>query len=465
METAQNRRYFLPLLLFSVVLSRLPLLFGGFGTDGDAWRIALTAQTLWNDGIYEVSRFPGYPLYELLLTPVIALGGSLASNAATLLVFLGSILLLRRILQQWSTPHQELTLVIYAFLPLLWKNSAVTMEYIWGLTLLLGACLSLLRDRSLLAGILLGLAAGTRPTHIVFVLPLLLLIPAPHRKTGALFAGTSVAVMAFCFLPALLSPSYGIMASEFLSRTTERWTVTSIAAFVYRLIFSVGPLGLAVLGYFILRYRMKLQQLFTSRPFLFSTAMVFTTVLLFILLPDEREYLIPALPFLLIASAYFLARKEFIFAGAMMLSFAFVTPDVLEHTPGRRVYAPTVNAGIVLQEYRERSALRERIQALAAIPLPDSSIVMVGMGPQFWMQVPHLVRDAALSAQLQQETVRSIHGTERYFIYALKRKEMEEFRRKGYRLYYWDVMGGFLNTFIGYDLADERVEPIGMQLR
>lgn len=463
MATNSHNRWFLPFLLVGVVLSRLPLLFGGYGTDGDAWRVALTAQTLWQSGSYEISRFPGYPLYEILQTPVIALGGSVASNIATLLVFLCSIVLFRSILRQWNTPHQELTLTIYAFLPLLWKNSAVTMDYLWGLTAILAASLFLLRDRHIWAGIMLGLAAGTRPTHIIYVLPLLLLIPAPQRRTGAQFGGTAVAVMTVCFLPAFLSPSYGTMASEFFSRTSDRWTLTSIAAFFYRLVFAVGPIGFAVLGYYIIRYRMKLQQQFSSRPFLVSAAMVLTTVLLFFLLPDEREYLIPSLPFLLIGTASILSRKEFLLAGVVLLSFAFLTPDVLGHAPGGRTFAPTINPGIVVREYQERAALRDRIQAVTSLPLPDSSIVMVGMGPQFWMQVPHLVRDGAMTVLLQQESARSIRGTERYFVYALKQKEMEEFRRRGYRLYYWDVMGGFLNTFIGYDLADERVEPIGTQ--
>ncbi|NUN70552.1 MAG: DUF2029 domain-containing protein [Bacteroidetes bacterium] len=463
MDTASNKRWFLPLLMLSVVLSRLPLLFNGYGTDGDAWRVALTARTLWETGLYEISRFPGYPLYELLLTPVIAVGGPVASNVATLLIFLCSILLFRRILQFWGTPHQEALLILYAFLPLLWKNSAVTMDYIWGLTAILGSCLFLLRGRIALAGLLLGLAAGMRPTHIIFILPLLLLIPSPRNGGSVRFAGTAVITMVLSFVPAFLSPSYSVMAAEFFTRTTGRWTMTSIAAFLYRIVFAVGPLGLAALGYFLIRHRNELQQQFSRLTFRVPAAMVLTTVVLFVLLPDEREYLIPALPFLLIASATMLSKKELLITGILLVSFAFITPDVIDHASGRRTFAPSIQSGVVVREYREREALREDIRAVAAVPLPDSSIVMVGMGPQFWMQAPDLIRDAAMTERLQQESARSIHGAERWYVYALKRQEMEEFRRKGYRLYYWGVMGGFLNTFIGYNLADERVEPIGNQ--
>lgn len=464
MDTAMYSRWFLPLLLVCVVLSRLPLLFGGYGTDGDAWRVALTAQTLWQTGSYEVSRFPGYPLYELLLTPVIALGGSVASNSATLLVFLCSILLFRRILTYWETPHRDLTLVIYAFLPLLWKNSAVTMDYLWGLTAILGAVLFLLRGRHLAAGIVLGLAAGFRPTHIVFVLPLLL-IPSPKKSSGPLFVSSAAGAALLCFLPAFLSPSYAAQASEFFSRTTERWTLISLAAFAYRLVFSVGLAGTLLLGYFLVRYRNEIRHRFSGTPFLLSSSVVCTAVLVFLILPDEREYLVPALPFLLVCLSLMVSKKELLFTGAVLVSFAVISPDVLDHGAGPRSFAPSLNAGIVVHEYRQRAALRERIRTVAEIPLPDSSVVMVGMGPQFWMQVPHLMRDGAMTAQLQQESARSIHGTERWYVYALKRREMEEFRQTGYRLYYWDVMGGFLNTFIGYDLADERVEPIGTQQR
>src|SRR5947209_17108478 len=50
-------------VLFAVVLlSRLPFLNAGYGVEIDGWRVALAARHIAQNGVYEVSRFPGYPL-------------------------------------------------------------------------------------------------------------------------------------------------------------------------------------------------------------------------------------------------------------------------------------------------------------------------------------------------------------------------------------------------------------------
>ena len=168
MPEMESRRslYF---LLAAVFLSRIPLLFGGFGSDGDAWRIAQTVHVLLSEGVYQVSRFPGFPVYEFLQTPVIALGGSIASNLSSLIVFMASVILFEKIIVRWNIPNGPMLVIAYSFLPILWKNSAVTMDYVWGLAGILSALYLLTEKRALAAGILLGIAAGTRATHILFV--------------------------------------------------------------------------------------------------------------------------------------------------------------------------------------------------------------------------------------------------------------------------------------------------------
>ena len=59
------------ILVFSFILSRIPLLNLGFGADADAWRIANSAFDLRYSHIYHTSRFPGYPLPEYVNSIVI----------------------------------------------------------------------------------------------------------------------------------------------------------------------------------------------------------------------------------------------------------------------------------------------------------------------------------------------------------------------------------------------------------
>ena len=55
--------------LFAIALAcRAPFLWAGYGKEFDAWSNALNARIIAETGIYEVSRLPGHPLQELLLS-------------------------------------------------------------------------------------------------------------------------------------------------------------------------------------------------------------------------------------------------------------------------------------------------------------------------------------------------------------------------------------------------------------
>jgi len=71
-------------LAFIFLVVRLPWLWTGYGAETDAYRVALSGLHLWRDGEYLPSRLPGYPVHELLMAPLVALGGSVATNAATI---------------------------------------------------------------------------------------------------------------------------------------------------------------------------------------------------------------------------------------------------------------------------------------------------------------------------------------------------------------------------------------------
>ncbi|MEP6937397.1 MAG: hypothetical protein ABI871_04945, partial [Chthoniobacterales bacterium] len=54
------------LMLVGVALSRLPFLDAGYGVNVDAWRVARAARHIAQTGEYEASRFPGYPVHEIV---------------------------------------------------------------------------------------------------------------------------------------------------------------------------------------------------------------------------------------------------------------------------------------------------------------------------------------------------------------------------------------------------------------
>jgi hypothetical protein len=62
----QNQRWPLSALFLIVLLSRLPFLDAGYGANVDAWRVARVAHDIATSGEYSVSRFPGYPVQEIV---------------------------------------------------------------------------------------------------------------------------------------------------------------------------------------------------------------------------------------------------------------------------------------------------------------------------------------------------------------------------------------------------------------
>ena len=52
-------------LAIAYAASRIPFLNGGYGTDPDAWRVALSGYWLWDHHEFYPSRLPGYPIHEL----------------------------------------------------------------------------------------------------------------------------------------------------------------------------------------------------------------------------------------------------------------------------------------------------------------------------------------------------------------------------------------------------------------
>lgn len=120
------------------LLSRLPWLALGYGADPDAWRVAISARYLWEHGQYFPSRLPGYPLYELV-TAALYPGGALLTNSATLLVSFAGVLLFASILKRLRVDPKGLLTLAFAFAPMLWINSTVTLDYLWGLTFTLAS--------------------------------------------------------------------------------------------------------------------------------------------------------------------------------------------------------------------------------------------------------------------------------------------------------------------------------------
>lgn len=432
-------------------------MFNGFGTDGDGWRVAKTALTLWNDGVYHVSRFPGFPVYEFIQTPIIALGGSVASNISSLCMFLVSLIVLRKILHRWNVPHSDLTLVAFAFLPILWKNSSLTMDYVWGLCGIVSAVYLVERKRFVMAGIVLGLAAGTRISHIVYLFPAFFLFQNEDRKQWWVFSSVAIVTTVVCYVPVLFSEGYTLVVCDYLADTRNYSTLRRIGFYFYRLLFSLGLLGWLGIATTVVLNRKKISSLFQKQCFATAVAFIATGLLLFAMLPDEREYVIPIFPFLLIVLAFSISRKQYLVTMLLCISYGFVSVDIIEHHTNNPTPKLNLQRGYIVKEFLERQEINERRLQLAQAVVPDSSFIMIGMGPLFWLENPYVEVAAGIEKEFRHDCAKSLRGQEVYFIYALYKPQLKEIRRRGYTVYYWNEMKEYLETFLDYSLEEEKV--------
>jgi hypothetical protein len=447
-------------LVVTVVLSRIPLLFGGFGADGDAWRIAKTALALWNEGTYHVSRFPGFPVYEILQTPIIALGGSFASNSSSLILFLFSVVVFRKLICEWNIPHPDLLLISYTFLPILWKNSAVTMDYVWGMAGILASFRYVMQKKVVVAGIILGLAAGTRISHIVFLLPFFFVFKNDEKKQWLILSLSAVFTAIVCYLPVIRSEDYLSLAKDFLNDAGGYSPVKRIGVIAYRIVFSIGVLGCVSIAAVLVMSRRRFPVIFHSTVTIASAAVCVTGIILFAILPDEREYLIPIFPFFLILLSHIADRKQFTVITAALLSYGIFSIDVIEHSIAHPKFDLKIQRGYLVKEYSDRNEIGKKRSRLSRTAIPDSSFVMIGMGPMFWLDNPLVKEDRIKEKEFRHDCARLLSGKEVLFIYALYKPQLDDLRRRGYTIYYWDEMKEYLQSFIGYSLPDEAIRPV-----
>jgi len=358
-----------------VLLSRLPFLGRGYGTDNDAWSVIAAARHIAATGEYKVSRFPGFPLHEYGVA-LLQAGGPWAVNGASAVACALAAVLLARLLRRAGVRDAGAGALAFAFVPAVFVASTAGMDYLWACALVLLACELVLETGGLGAGIVLGLATACRITSIAYLLPAVLLAGAggpgsrgagapPRRARAALaIAVPAVLVGALAYLP--VWARYG---PEFLSyyepaggKRQTVWYFLAGLATPFRLphppvfvagIASVGVLGLlgfaalvAVLIERLARRRAPASAPAAAPPRMIAAcvAAIAIGLTLFLRLPDDEGYLIPVLPFAFVLLGRGLDPRAFrALCVALMLSPFVLGVDV---EPPKKGVTPESRSGL-----------------------------------------------------------------------------------------------------------------------
>jgi hypothetical protein len=328
-------------LLFVVVtgavfLTRLPFLSPGLGADADAWRVYLAGRSIARTGAYVASRLPGYPVIEYS-TALAWPYGHTVLNAMTALMSAAAVaffaLALRRLgARTWSAGAAAL-----AFVPVMFVNSGVLMDYAWALAFMLGALYFTVTRRPWLGGAFLGFAVGCRLTSAVALVPLGLMIlvrsadpedassPGPSSavrlRHAAILVGTTVVVAGLLYSPVVArygASFFGFFESDATPKAAwERFRSATGDLGLVAIVLALVSVPLAAVA----RGPVLRRPVIARLPRAWALAWGLGAALYLIAyarLPQESGYLLPVVPFALLVGAAVLDERVWLGACALL---------------------------------------------------------------------------------------------------------------------------------------------------
>ena len=464
-QNRNSQKLFWLLFLPLVAASRVPFFFNGFGSDEDAWRVARAAASIHRTGVYEASRFPGYPLYEYLSSLVIPFGGATLSNILTCCAGLAALFVWYRIVRRSN--NWKILLVALAFSPLFWINSSITLEHVWSLLFLLLAVCFAERHRSLLAGLALGLSAGFRPTNLLALGPVLILVMdnAQHLRKGITTTAAALVVLLLAFFP--VWSHYGV--EHWLSLTGDQAARTSVHAldriplFLYRSVYAIGPAAMIVAASILFLHRKPIWNRFRLKEprIVACAAGIILYGVLFFIFPLEGSYLLPATTFLFLFLDQVSSRRLLVLFTAGLLSFSFVNPDVVKHASPRGKPGINIHAGLVFQEFDMRAAQSRRRSEILEHEYAPSTVVMTGMEESLTFDQPLLARDAEEPwISLHEKSFHLVGREDVHFIQLLSSAEISRLQVQGYNITCLSFSSKYIEQQIGESLTDRAVTII-----
>lgn len=444
------------ILVFSFILSRIPLLNLGFGADADAWRIANSAFDLRYSHIYHTSRFPGYPLPEYVNSIVIKYGW-IATNTLTMFLSLISVVFFAKILKDLEVKNKGLLVLTYAFLPILWINSTNTMDYMWATTFIVMAWFFLLKKRFFLSGLILGLAAGSRITSLILVLPFLYIIWTENKKTkNIIYFSISVSLLSFVlFLPLFLQ--YGPMFLRYYPvkmATMELLIITG-----YRFLKSFGVLSVIFgLIIFILSINLLIKKIKNrEKETIFLLIVILLFFIMFLKFPYNPEYLIPTIPFILIIINKICKKQHVIILSIFLLLNSFISFFVVEKDNNKNLMIHLIDKGIIIKNIEERIEQIKFCKYLINTNI-NHSVVIVGWYLPVLSYLDENVSCIRSHKMIgdQNDVKKGIWNFEKdvWYRYLVPLDELHDLQEKGYTIYYIKGIREYTKRVYGYDLIN-----------
>ncbi|MCC7130573.1 MAG: hypothetical protein IT297_09275 [Anaerolineae bacterium] len=340
------------IVLLSWIISVMPLTWLGYGSDGDAWSVAKAAKTIYLTRQYVRSRSTGFPLFEVTVTPLVNIGQWYLSNLLPLLFGIMIFMALIRLSEKGVFRHPKITLFSFMFLPVMVKNATSTMDYLPALALLIWAYVCLIEHRWVVAGLLIGIACGFRPTSALFVIPATIYTYIETKKSFQVFQILLISFISgvIAYSPALFK--YGI-SIPYGSIKLDQQTMILITGYNFLRLFGIVQSLVLMVCFAVIIQQIIINKNFTSF-FLFHITNILVWAVLFLFLPDEPEYLLPMIPSVIFILDRYLSRKIFLYVSLILLSYHIIQVDALGGRSGDRYIKVAFKNGFTVRDIQDR---------------------------------------------------------------------------------------------------------------
>jgi hypothetical protein len=446
----------------AVLLSRLPVLGPGYGLDPDAWNVAAVARFIGTTGQYAASRFPGYPVHEFL-SALLWHGGPLALTGATALMSALAAGFFALILRRLGGRDHLLAACAMASVPAFYLASVQALDFAWGLAFALAALYLALRGRPGWAGVLAGLAIGCRITQGIWLVPLSFVVVEERPRGGRIRAllalgSSALLVGALAFLPAGLR--YGLGFLRFYEHgytaalivvknaSTDLWGIPGVLALAFAIPLALG------------RRSRQCAVPRAGRGLLLGSGIALLLFFgVFLRLPHEADYLVPAIPLTLLLLGTRLERGIFIaLCAALMVSPWLIKvsqpAEARGTTSGPGAVTVRVSGHPLIVDWLQGPLLTARARALRNARYVDQ-VLESARG----MRVETVVAAGNWLAQIRVRTGGTALGEVR-FVPLLTAAELRELRARRVPVYYLAAVDWTNEVTNGVSLRENGARPL-----
>ena len=354
--------------------------FISYGSSLDAWLLAWNAHRIYESGGYLPSRATGFPLHELLVTPLILSGGWILSNLASTVAGIAFLAGLFVLANEKEFRHPVLVVVTLAFMPIIVDQASCTIDFMFSLALCLWSWILLLRKRWYLAAVLIGIACGFRITSCFMIGPAIVYTWYVKRdvKLSLLMLLTGAFTGVIAFSPALLTVGFKDYAAPLAGKLPASYRMLIGG---YRFLRTLGILQWAfVAGAMVwgLRAAWKSDRPWRSSHTVYHGANVLMWLMIFPIFPFKSEYFLLAVPSLIFLLDRLLDRKVMTALAVVILSYHVVQFDLLAGESGERRVAPSIATGYTVRSIQARRFMRSTREIATAHRVERPTLLMFG---------------------------------------------------------------------------------------